>query len=62
MAEVSVAAVIFRLRNAAKTNFKSFSSAKRFKPKSLKIIWLAFHCNSVSKNKFSSDWLRFFNF
>lgn len=58
MAEVSMAAVIFRLRNPAKTNFKSFSSSKRFKPKPLKIIWLAFSHTSVSKNKFSSDWLR----
>lgn len=33
-----MAAVILRLRNAAKTNFKSFSSSKRFKPKSLKLF------------------------
>ena len=58
MAEVSMAAVIFRLRNPAKTYFKSFSSSKRFKPKSLQIIWPAFLHISVSKGKSNSDWLR----
>lgn len=58
MAEGSMEAVIFILRNSAKTNFKSFSSSKRFKPKSLETIWFMLPCTSVTKNKFSSDWLK----
>lgn len=54
-AEASMAAVVFRLKNSAKTNSKPFSSFNMFKPKSLKMIWLTFPHTSVNKNKFSSD-------